>query len=342
MFLALLISTLIAPADSWRTDRTWYDGLAEKCVYEATRTIYGVERRYEAIAYTNKELVDPERGVKSDGNEGIEAFKHHWSERVPTERYDYDFSTMSYTRVADLAAWKLTVSTQEDCGSSFKEVWRDDSKLRWSESVYFPGAGRREGKLFGDTNFFDALTLVLRGPDFARSGGGVELSVLPMQKDTHAVSFEPVRCTVVAGETSELDLPIGKVRAREVKLVKPDGSVEARYWFADDATPPMLNALVRFEGPQGITYRRRLSRPTRTGSWSRWPRRAVRPSTRCALTAATSRASSRRARSTASTRRARSRRARCALGSRTSTNPDSHARPSNAACRACARSSSTC
>ncbi len=267
MFLALLASVVIAPADNWRTDRAWYDGLAEKCVYEATRTIYGVERRYEAVAYTNKELVDPERGVKADGQEGVEVFKHHWSERVPTERYDYDFSTMTYTRVADLAAWKLTASTQEDCGSSFKEVWRDGSKLRWSESVYFPGAGRREGKLDGDTNFFDALTLVLRGSNPTAPGASGEFSVLPMQKDTHAVSFEPMWCKVVGGETSELDLPIGRVRAHELKLVKPDGSVEARYWFAADGTAPMLNALVRFEGPQGITYR--LKSHERLAYWKR-------------------------------------------------------------------------
>jgi len=49
--------------------------------------------------------------------------------------------------------------------------------------------------------------------------------------------------------------------------VKPDGSVEARYWFADDATPPMLNALVRFEGPQGITYR--LKSHERLAYWKR-------------------------------------------------------------------------
>src|SRR5205085_2763306 len=126
---------------------------------------------------------------------GVEVFKHDWSERVPTERYDYDFSTMTYTRASDLAAWKLTAATQEDCGASFKEVWRDGAKLRWAESVYFPGAGRRDGTLDGDATFFDALTLVLRGYDFDRPEDR-EVDVLPMQKDTHAVSFEPEARTV--------------------------------------------------------------------------------------------------------------------------------------------------
>ena len=119
----------LAAADTWRTDRTWHDGLAEKCTYQAQRTIYGTARSFEAIAYTNKENVDTQTSCKSKTAEGVEMFKHHWSERVPTEKYDYDFSTMSYTRAADMAAYKLSAATQEDCGASFKEVWRDGERL---------------------------------------------------------------------------------------------------------------------------------------------------------------------------------------------------------------------
>ncbi len=267
MFLALLtLFPLAVPAESWRTDRTWNDGLAEKCVYAATRTIYGVERKYEAIAYTNKEHVDPERTVKVDGQGGVEVFKHHWSERVPTEKYDYDFSTMTYTRADDLSAWKLTAATQEDCGASFKEIWRDGSELRWLESTYFPGGGRREGRLESDAAFFDALTLTLRGYDFERQGDQT-LSVLPSQKDTHAVSFVAERRTVRYVGASELDLPIGKVRAHELSLALPNGDVEARYWFAAEGQAPWLHALVRYEGPQGVTYR--LKSHDRLAYWKR-------------------------------------------------------------------------
>jgi len=270
LFLLAACAALQSPTATggWRTDRVWYDGLAEKGTYEATRTIYGIERRYEAVAYTNKERVDPRTGVKTDAQDGVEVFKHHWSERVPTENYDYDFSTMTYTRVDDLAAWKLTAATQEDCGASFKEVWRDGSELRWSASVYFPGDGRSQGQLEGNVVLFDALTLTLRDFHFdAPPDRNAGLMLLPMQKDTHAVPFVPERRTVRLAGTSELDLPIGKVRAHEVELVKPDGQIEARYWFAADGTAPMLHALVRFEGPQGITYR--LKRHERLAYWKR-------------------------------------------------------------------------
>ncbi len=275
MFLTLLalVPTAATPAvtaETWRNDRVWYDGLAEKCVYEATRTIYGIERRYEATAYTNKERADPERGVKAEGKadeqDAVEVFKHHWSERVPTENYDYDFSTMTYTRTDDLAAFHLTAATQEDCGASFKEVWRDGGKLRWSESTYFPGGGRRSGELRGDTTFFDALTLILRDYDFERTEDRT-LSVLPAQKDTHAASFEAQSRTVHFVGTSELDLPVGRVRAHELDLRTPDGTVEARYWFAADGSAPWLHALVSYEGPQGVTYR--LKSHERLAYWKR-------------------------------------------------------------------------
>ncbi len=269
--LSSLLLCCAAPAavptdGGWRSDPVWHDGQAEKCVYEATRTIYGRERRYQALAYTNQEHADPRTTCKSESGAGVAVFKHHWSERVPTEAYDYDFSTMSYTRVEDLSAFKLTAATQEDCGASFKELWRDGAKLRWSESVYFPGAGRREGSVSGDAVFFDALTLRLRGYDF-EGRRDLELLVVPMQKDTRAVSFEPERRTVRFAGTGDEDLPIGTVRAHELHVVRPDGGVEARLWFAAEGAAPWLHVCVRYEGPQGVTYR--LAARERTAYWKR-------------------------------------------------------------------------
>jgi hypothetical protein len=256
----MLLTTLLAlaAAGTWRSDPVWYDGQAEKCVYEATRTIYGKERRYLAFTYTDKERADPASTVKiesPDETSGIEVFKHHWSEIVPTENYDYRFSTMSYVRADDLTPFKLTASTQEDCGASFKELWRDREHLRWIESVYFPGSGRREGEFerHQDTALFDALTLTLRDYPF-EAPKDVKLRLIPSQKDAHSVPFEPVERTVRYAGRSTQELPIGTVDAHELDLVAPDGKVEARFWFAADAAAPTLHALVRYAGPQGVTF----------------------------------------------------------------------------------------
>lgn len=268
----LLACAALAPSsaptgDAWRTDRAWHDGLAEKCVYAATRTIYGKVRSYEATAYTNKEQVDPATTCKSRTDVGIEMFKHHWSERVPTEKYDYDFSTMTYTSVADMSAYKLSAATEEDCGASFKEAWRDGQRLKWLDSVYFPDGGRREGAVKdGDAVFFDALTLRLRDFDFAGKKD-LKLRVVPMQKDTHQVSFEPLARTVKYVGTSTIEVPLGKLGCHELALQDEQGTTEARFWFAADGNAPLLHALVRFEGPQGITYA--LKSHERTAYWKR-------------------------------------------------------------------------
>ncbi len=256
--------------EGWRTDPVWYDGLAEKCVYEATRTIYGVERRYVATAYTNKQHMDARTTTKSAdpaGKGGIEVFKHHWSERVPTENYDYDFSTASFVRTDDLGPFKLTVATQEDCGASFKQVWRAGRRLAWLESVYFPGAGLREGSIARlDVCFEDALPLILRDFPF-ESGervGPQRLRVVPSQKSTGSVPFEPTTMEVVARGRETLELPVGSREAFRLDLMAGDGErPRASFWFATDG----LHPLVRYEGPQGVTYR--LRSIERTAYWER-------------------------------------------------------------------------
>lgn len=258
-----------ATAGGWRTDPVWHDGLAEKCVYRATRTIYGTPREYLATAYTNKEHVDPRTTAKSEGGEGLLVFKHHWSERVPTERYDYDFSTMCYLGADDLAAFKLTAATQDDCGASFKEVWRERGGLRWAESVYFPGGGRREGSLERSektVGFEDALSLSLRDYDF-ETRPTLSLRLVPSQKDVHRVPFEPEERRVRHVGTGPLTLPFGTLEAHELVLETRAGERIARYWFAADGSAPRLHALVRYVGPQGVSYE--LESQERTAYWKR-------------------------------------------------------------------------
>jgi len=256
-----------AAGDGWRTDRTWHDGLAEKASYTATRTIYGKERRYTATAYTNQEHVDPRTSCKSEDGRGLAVFKHHWAELVPTDKYDYRFSTMSYAAVEGLEPYKLTAATQEDCGASFKELVRRDGALHWFESVYFPGAGVRSGKLadLRQVQFQDALALTLRDWDFAHPTGTLALRLVPSQKDNRRVPFEPVPHSVRYAGRSTQELPIGRVDAHELELCDAGGAVVARYWFAAEAAAPWLHVLVRYEGPGGVSYR--LAAHERSAYW---------------------------------------------------------------------------
>ena len=258
-------------AGGWRADPAWYDGRAEKCTYDSTRTIYGEERRYVATAYTNKQRMDPETTTKSADDAagaGVEVFKHHWSERVPTESYDYDFSTATFTRTEDLAPFKLVAATQDDCGASFKQLWRDGERLRFFESVYFPGAGTREGALdAAGAQVFDALPLVLRDFPFD-SDETFTLRIVPSQKSTRSEPFEPRDLVVRRTGSGTHELASGEVIAtHELELAERSGAVVARYAFAADGSAPLLHALVSYEGPNGESHRLRALE--RTAYWER-------------------------------------------------------------------------
>ncbi|MEM7307177.1 MAG: hypothetical protein AAF682_10930 [Planctomycetota bacterium] len=257
--------------ETWRTDPVWYDGKAEKAVYAATRIIYGRERSYDATVYTNKQSMDPATSTKASGTAGerIEVFKHHWSERAPTEAYDYDFSTCTFTRVSDLSAFKLTAATQEDCGASFKQVWIEPGTgMRFFESVYFPDAGVREGTLSsGDAlpHFLDAMTLVLRDYPFQKPLDPVELSLVPSQKSTRSRPLEPRVYRVTYGGAEEVRVPMGPFDTHRL-IVQAGDEDPLELWFSTVNKTPGLNVLVKAEGTDA---RYELRSHERTAYWKR-------------------------------------------------------------------------
>ncbi|QDU68031.1 hypothetical protein [Engelhardtia mirabilis] len=257
---------------TWRDDPTWYDGFAEVAVYDATRVIYGEPRHYRATAYTNKQRMDPATTTKAEGSDGVEVFKHHWSERVPTERYDYDFSTAVFTRTADLSTFKWTCATQEDCGASFKQAWSDGDGWRLFESTYFPGEGMTQGRRPGPLPLsVDALTLVLRDFPVDTQGRTVRIALLPSQRDTHRVPWTTVELELVDSGIATIEVPYGTLEARRIDLCETGAkTLVASYWFAIDDSAPLLGALLRFEDRDGRRYE--LVSLERYPYWARGPR----------------------------------------------------------------------
>lgn len=249
----------------WRSSEAWRDGKAEKCVYAATRGIYGLPRSYRAIAYTNVERYDAATTNKSEGG-GREVFKHHWSETIPTENYDYRFSTCSYSDAQSLAALKLTVGTQEDCGASFKQVWLAGGEFVYWDSVYFPGAGVRSGSLgtAQGIHFLDAFPLLLRDYDFAAKPT-LELSVVRSQKSTRQAPFEPELARVRYVAPERLRLALGELDTHHLRAELPGESFD--YWFAAQASAPWMHVLVQHTDSSGVRFE--LVEQTRTAYWER-------------------------------------------------------------------------
>ncbi|MBM3976116.1 MAG: hypothetical protein FJ299_03900 [Planctomycetes bacterium] len=252
-------------------DPVWHDGRAEKAVYAASDEIYGRERSYEATCYTNLEHVDTRTTVKRESG-GLAVLKHHWSERVPTENYDYDYSVSSYLRADGLAPFKLSVGTQEDCGASFKQLWpAPQGGWRWLESVYFPDGGLREGRLPAAPGMalFDALPCLLRAYPFD-APREIALRLLPSQRSPRRCEWDPIEARVVYGGRERVEVGLGELEAHRLDVLDADRATLATYWMDVRAAAPWLHVMLASSGPGARTSA--LQSLERTKYWERVPR----------------------------------------------------------------------
>src|SRR5687768_7689332 len=175
LFLASGGTAAAAAAEKWGDDAVWHDGLAEKAVYAASRVVYDKPRAYEAVFFTNKEQHDRKTLTKADkSTDTVEVWKFNQVEVIPTPNYDYKYLTTSHLVVNDLTLTRLDCSSQEFCGTSFKQYQMTlDSKRHeyWSFS-YMPEAGRRVATLRDDPVKVvaqDSLPLWLRDFPFGQA-----------------------------------------------------------------------------------------------------------------------------------------------------------------------------
>jgi hypothetical protein len=235
----------LLPAGAWATDSTWHDGLVEKATYDATMVLYGRPRSYEATFLTNKEQHTPSVWSKAAGaGETVEVWKHNQIEVVPTPNYDYKFVTTGHAVVDDLSLTRLDATSQEWCGTSFKQIERNaDDGLDYFAFSYMPEAGRVQETVSGTADVvpMDLLPLVLRAYDF-QNRPEVTLRVVPTQKSNRHVSAQPFDATVRFAEEHEAGYDLELLRG---------GEVIGTYTFANDRQHVML----AYDGADGTSYR---------------------------------------------------------------------------------------
>jgi hypothetical protein len=263
--LAALFFPLLASADGWKNDPVWHDGLVEKAVYSASRTVYGKPRPYTAIFFTNKEQHDASTLTKADKSKAtIEVWKHNQVEDIPTPNYTYHYVSTSHLSVDRFELTRMDCSSQEFCGTSFKQYlgrakktaagWAIEGWDYWSFS-YMPEAGRRAATVTkGDRPVVaeNSLPIYLREFDFGAKGEAA-IALLPSQKSNRATAAEPIAATLrYAGEengTHKVELMVEK-------------AVRATYWMAADR----LHVMVKYAGPEGQTYE--LKELSRVNYWT--------------------------------------------------------------------------
>lgn len=255
-FLVALLLLVIAPVTaqtsaerSWGNDPVWHDGLVEKATYAASRVVYGKPRAYEAVFFTNKEQHDTKTWTKAQNSGStVEVWKFNQVEVIPTPNYDYKYVTTSHLTVDGMQVTRLDCSSQEFCGTSFKQFLlkrmpgdEEGGKLSYWGFSYMPEAGRVEAEVPAEVVSADALPLWLRGYPFGTPE--VRIQLLPSQKSNRATDHNPVQ-TGVSYRGEEGD-------AHKLELVV-DGKVAGTYWMAKD--PARRHVMVKYRGADGQGY----------------------------------------------------------------------------------------
>jgi hypothetical protein len=151
---------------AWADSSYWDDGKAEVAIYQASRNIYGKDRRFEATLVTVAEEFNKRHNVKTDDysrNDLFRVIKFHSFARIPTDNYPYHFSTSIFLRRENpLALHKMTSSSQEWCGNTFKEFNADGQSLSLRFSSYWDNEGSGKMEFETDALFEDQLGYTLR------------------------------------------------------------------------------------------------------------------------------------------------------------------------------------
>lgn len=169
---------------SWADSSLWDDGKAEVAVYDATRTIYKKERRFEYTYITVSEDFNAKFRVKTDDynrDDLYKVMKVNAFARIETDNYPYHFlSNLFFIRKNPLVLDKFTTSSQEWCGNTFKEFLNLDNDILFRYHSYWDGEGDGEQKLPQDILFEDQLNYTLRSLNF-KNGLNFKAKVLSTQ-----------------------------------------------------------------------------------------------------------------------------------------------------------------
>jgi len=156
---------------NWAQNKFWDDGLAEVAIYDAQRVVYNKPRQFEYTLITVKEDFNEKFNVKTDDYQRQDLFpvmKVNEFARVPTDNYPYHYLTsLFFKRDNPVVLHKLTSSSQEWCGNTFKAIDAAGRGFTYNFNSYWDNQGAGEIKLKEQALFEDQLPYTLRSLAFA-------------------------------------------------------------------------------------------------------------------------------------------------------------------------------
>lgn len=155
---------------SWAMDTMWDDGKAEVAQYDASRTVYDQPRQFIYTYITVKEEFNKQYKVKSDNEERADLYpvmKVNAFARIETKKYPYHYLSSSFfIRQDPLLLHKMSVSSQEWCGNTFKEIIRGENGQKMIYHSYWDKEGDGEKEMPQKVLFEDQLIYSLRSLHF--------------------------------------------------------------------------------------------------------------------------------------------------------------------------------
>jgi hypothetical protein len=173
----------------WAKNSLWDDGQAEVALYDASRVIYNKPRYFEYAYILVKEDFNAEFGVKTDdyGRKDLyPVMKVNQFADIPTENYPYHFLTsIFFKRENPIQAHKMTYSSQEWCGNTFKLFQEKGSQFAYTYHSYWDGQGDATQMIDASPLWEDQLPYTLRALKFT-NGLKFSLSLYGSQINSRA------------------------------------------------------------------------------------------------------------------------------------------------------------
>ena len=248
--------------ENWAMNKYWEDGLAEVATYEAERVVYKKKRRFEYTLITVKEEFNQEFNVKTDDYQRGDLFpvmKVNEFCTIPADNYPYHYLTsLFFRRDQPVALYKMTSSSQEWCGNTFKAIVDDGVNFKESYNSYWDQQGVGSRDLRRDVLLEDALPYSLRALRFNLKPA-FGLTVMDLQQTSKAT--EPIYCQAHLTTTEAVANEAGEPAWRVAVQLAPDK--QNVYWFAK-AYP---NGLLRQSTWDGRTLKLKSTR-----RFAYWPK----------------------------------------------------------------------
>lgn len=257
-----LQAVLVHFNQEWAMRKLWEDGLAEVAVYDAERTVYQKKRTFEYTQITVKEEFNQQFNVKTDSyrrNDLFPVMKINQFCQIATDRYPYHYLTsLFFRRDQPVALYKLTSSSQEWCGNTFKAIVDDGVNFDETHDSYWDNQGVGNRDLRRDVFLEDALSYSLRALKFEQRPA-FALTVLDLQQTNRATPpvYYNANLETTAAPAADAPEPAWRV----VLLLAP--GKKNVYWFAKQYP----NVLLR-----QTTWDGRSLRLKSTRRYVYWPR----------------------------------------------------------------------